>query len=125
MIRRPPIATRTSTLFPYTTLYRSVGCSTTRASTIWVSMPRSERLRDSASVVFQLSQSYMSPGMTGMPNCPWQVIGATMYSFWLILPPVAVTIGRASCRERVGQDVEIRVVAVSYKHTHYRITKHN
>src|SRR3546814_11553581 len=28
MIRRPPISTRTDTLFPYTTLFRSTGAST-------------------------------------------------------------------------------------------------
>src|SRR3546814_8856804 len=30
MLRRPPISTRTDTLFPYTTLFRSVGLSARR-----------------------------------------------------------------------------------------------
>src|SRR3546814_4913161 len=54
MIRRPPRSTRTDTLFPYTTLFRSrrrrsprcvrrCGCSpSTRASTAWPSPLRSE-----------------------------------------------------------------------------------
>src|SRR3546814_20572088 len=32
MIRRPPRSTRTDTLFPYTTLFRSTGSSTTRSA---------------------------------------------------------------------------------------------
>src|SRR3546814_4629089 len=35
MIRRPPRSTRTDTLFPYTTLFRSVCGSPTRASCRW------------------------------------------------------------------------------------------
>src|SRR3546814_8090881 len=31
MIRRPPRSTRTDTLFPYTTLFRSAGCNRRRA----------------------------------------------------------------------------------------------
>src|SRR3546814_8025701 len=34
MIRRPPISTRTDTLFPYTTLFRSRRCCTDRAADI-------------------------------------------------------------------------------------------
>src|SRR3546814_3706289 len=32
MLRRPPRSTRTDTLFPYTTLFRSVSCSSTGAN---------------------------------------------------------------------------------------------
>src|SRR3546814_4800205 len=36
MIRRPPRATRTDTLFPYTTLFRSARCRLERRSALWL-----------------------------------------------------------------------------------------
>src|SRR3546814_3757159 len=39
MIRRPPRSTRTDTLFPYTTLFRSSAASAARASASAASMP--------------------------------------------------------------------------------------
>src|SRR3546814_8757743 len=36
MIRRPPVSTRTDTLFPYTTLFRSHECVRVRISHCWV-----------------------------------------------------------------------------------------
>src|SRR3546814_5985039 len=51
MIRRPPRSTRTDTLFPYTTLFRSAGCSvapySTRDGTAPSVTPFSARLFDS------------------------------------------------------------------------------
>src|SRR3546814_1263631 len=51
MIRRPPRSTRTDTLFPYTTLFRTAGCSvapySTRDGTAPSVTPFSARLFDS------------------------------------------------------------------------------
>src|SRR3546814_17177614 len=39
MIRLPPISTRTDTLFPYTTLFRSIGTGTADAAGRWQVSP--------------------------------------------------------------------------------------
>src|SRR3546814_8967865 len=39
MIRRPPRSTRTDTLFPYTTLFRSTGGTAIGAALIWALQP--------------------------------------------------------------------------------------
>src|SRR3546814_13140372 len=39
MIRRPPRSTRTDTLFPYTTLFRSVKHTRPYAATYWLRVP--------------------------------------------------------------------------------------
>src|SRR3546814_17393357 len=44
MIRRPPRSTRTDTLFPYTTLFRSPGTTTTARAADGCSAPRHPRL---------------------------------------------------------------------------------
>src|SRR3546814_15383168 len=86
MIRRPPRSTRTDTLFPYTTLFRSNDGTTVRRS------PRGLR-----HFFHQISLMANSPWGNGPkdgddgkrpgPRNPW------------------VKIGRASCRERVCQSV--------------------
>src|SRR3546814_10271202 len=43
MIRRPPRSTRTDTLFPYTTLFRSAAFAPSRVSTNRIDAQRSER----------------------------------------------------------------------------------
>src|SRR3546814_3775802 len=40
MIRRPPRSTRTDTLFPYTTLFRSVVAAAADANSNWTTRPR-------------------------------------------------------------------------------------
>src|SRR3546814_2318109 len=45
MIRRPPRSTRTHTLFPYTTLFRSQGATTDGPVTNWNDIERPARLR--------------------------------------------------------------------------------
>src|SRR3546814_6593161 len=40
MIRRPPRSTRTATLFPYTTLFRSCSCSSTSCKRTRAAQPR-------------------------------------------------------------------------------------
>src|SRR3546814_13478329 len=105
MLRRPPRSTRTDTLFPYTTLFRSI----------------EQRL--------QLAGQRVGPGgdVAGA-EADHEVAGLRQFhdhAGKLFRPRqrqhVAVSagaqgqIGRASCRERVCQYVEISVVAVSLK----------
>src|SRR3546814_20761369 len=101
MIRRPPVATRTDTLFPYTTLFRS-------------KMLAQHALTE-AKLVRQLHRAYdflvaerQLPGLAqrgnfkGVRNC-----NVKFHEVRLITdgaPPVG-EIGRASCRERVCQYV--------------------
>src|SRR3546814_11192298 len=116
MIRRPPRSTRTDTLFPYTTLFRSLqappGC---------------------ARLVRRVHQGILGHGRERAP--PVQVSGRHEPGHGLVTqrpitgyPPtrreprsdaeghsVGAQIGRAACRERVCQYVEISVVAVSVK----------
>src|SRR3546814_8353970 len=50
MIRRPPRSTRTDTLFPYTTLFRSLGVEGGDGSQVVVNVPSSGRIPDGATV---------------------------------------------------------------------------
>src|SRR3546814_9583077 len=43
MIRRPPISTRTDTLFPYTTLFRSTSALDDRVARALAALPRNQR----------------------------------------------------------------------------------
>src|SRR3546814_15050166 len=103
MIRRPPRSTRTDTLFPYTTLFRSARitnrgrrhegrrtmrslstpCRTTESGTVFdadgIGHPGLRRLYD-----------YWSAGRAGRALPPRAIVAP-------------VEIGRASCRERVCQ----------------------
>src|SRR3546814_20769475 len=104
MIRRPPRSTRTDTLFPYTTLFRSrvrkdqegpVAHHAAHAGgqECWLAHERpilSDVCLD-AEVEFRKFQHVTSTGAD------------------------EVSIGRASCRERVCQYVSISVVGVSLK----------
>src|SRR3546814_3452595 len=58
MIRRPPRSTRTDTLFPYTTLFRSALAPTTDTTETRTSIGSAE----SADVVRELEQCRMTPG---------------------------------------------------------------
>src|SRR3546814_12198715 len=99
MIRRPPISTRTDTLFPYTTLFRSLEKTLCPFGEFFdVHVSRSFPLRNN--VVF-LQHKYlvkkfrpqMFPRQTGC------TARARRYA------AAASEIGRASCRERVCQYV--------------------
>src|SRR3546814_15860825 len=103
MIRRPPISTRTDTLFPYTTLFRSTGIpgnylkpSITAAGLDPDNLPTA-------------GSEHSNFGTTR--SKPWRDIwgaGQGVGSIDSILPVrqiVEKQIGRASCRERVCQYV--------------------
>src|SRR3546814_20092566 len=111
MIRRPPRSTRTDTLFPYTTLFRS----SLQAHTLWRQCWR--RLRTDRDPLLCLSVVEVSVGRyAGKSDLSIAVpldlvaIGAAVHA-----NAVGARIGRASCREGVSQYVEISVVAVTLK----------
>src|SRR3546814_15962711 len=60
MIRRPPRSTRTDTLFPYTTLFRSVGTRHCHHSTIWRSWTRSRWRARQVSTSIRRSEEHTS-----------------------------------------------------------------
>src|SRR3546814_18926957 len=101
MIRRPPRSTRTDTLFPYTTLFRSAhaglwlsfsGRSTRFADTLRHLPAAAGRHRDVGTLAASL------PAEREEPTCKRKT---------------KAQIGRESCRDRVCQYVVISVVAVS------------
>src|SRR3546814_1401063 len=70
MIRRPPRSTRTDTLFPYTTLFRSGGVTALTGGQIWIAPNpyQAERgLLDSAEDAFAYID-FLSAGMGSVEN---------------------------------------------------------
>src|SRR3546814_15626122 len=101
MIRRPPRSTRTDTLFPYTTLFRSgriVGTDDVRAALAFV-----ERRECAAGIVYS-SDAKISDKI--------QIVG-TFPENWHTPNVYPAEIGRAPCRERVCEYVYVSVVSVS------------
>src|SRR3546814_12438881 len=97
MIRRPPISTRTDTLFPYTTLFRSLVDILRGAD--------NERIR-------QFGHDRLSTFGVGddLDARTWRGVFRKLVAAGLL---DVDEIGGASCRERVCQYVEISAVAVS------------
>src|SRR3546814_12698973 len=110
MIRRPPRSTRTDTLFPYTTLFRS-SCSTSRppaqkSSTAVRATPGLDinRAHKDGAPWWDVDVSRIPDATPTLHTGPYKanpytVLGKTYF-------PMAesqryVEIGRASCRERV------------------------
>src|SRR3546814_18509508 len=97
MIRRPPISTRTDTLFPYTTLFRSVGEPGIFGA------PSGEPLGEIGAGLGEVAPvvepaQFLKAVVVGLP---WQVIERVPQEVHV----AALEIGRASCRERVCQYV--------------------
>src|SRR3546814_18211262 len=125
MIRRPPRSTRTDTLFPYTTLFRSVSieqvldiclknqpCTGAReGKTIVVSMKPGGldtpvppiRQREITGTVSD-STGLPLPGVTVQVKNMQQAVATDENGHYAIHVP-GEKIGRASCRERVGKSV--------------------
>src|SRR3546814_14759505 len=117
MIRRPPVSTRTDTLFPYTTLFRS------RADIVDRNGVPLARTMDAYSIAVRPSKLIGDPSELArkLPEIFPDEPAATFYKKltgrgWAYLRrralPEGVEIGRASCRERGGKYVEILVGAV-------------
>src|SRR3546814_13867136 len=108
MLRRPPRSTRTNTLFPYTTLFRS------RAA-LWklpvIFVCQNNRYAEHTSfsdstLIDKLSMraaGYGMPGVTVNGNDPDEMYGAA--SVAVERARAGEEIGRASCRGRVWQYV--------------------
>src|SRR3546814_12132973 len=58
MIRRPPRATRTDTLFPYTTLFRSIGVAVTTARKLDLKNPDQLRTLDFDTTMTKYAAGY-------------------------------------------------------------------
>src|SRR3546814_20809026 len=127
MLRRPPGSTRTDTLFPYTTLFRSVENKAGAGGTIGTSQVARAKPDGYNFLLMHIGFStapslYKDPGYN--PNTSFQPIGLVVDVPMTIIaradfPPnnikelveylkankdkVSLEIGRASCRERVGQ----------------------
>src|SRR3546814_15267099 len=69
MIRRPPRSTRTDTLFPYTTLFRSVATHAARRSWLRAS------LRHSISTATMTCNQFLPSGLASLPRWGWWKIG--------------------------------------------------
>src|SRR3546814_14950230 len=123
MIRRPPRSTRTDTLFPYTTLFRSID-NPPDLAVFDIKMPRMDglellrRLREKSAlpVIFLTSKDDELDEALGLAMGADDYISKP-FSQRLLIARIR-EIGRASCRERVFQYVWISVVAVSLKKKH-------
>src|SRR3546814_16519316 len=118
MIRRPPRSTRTDTLFPYTTLFRSIEslCATVaRALDLSGSINIQLRLGSRGPMIFEINPRFSSTVVfrhrLGFSDLLWslqeQILGKKMpYSLSYTIGTKAYRvfqIGRASGRASVGQ----------------------
>src|SRR3546814_15787798 len=131
MIRRPPRSTRTDTLFPYTTLFRSPLRALVLAAGLCVCAAQAQEIPPPA---YQLAAQ-----RAGIPSAvlyavalqesgirrngrivpwPWSLNVAGQSRPYAPRPAACAgwpQIGRATCRERVRQYVSHSVVAVTFK----------
>src|SRR3546814_18844903 len=108
MIRRPPRSTRTDTLFPYTTLFRSGICVSHGRSNQYELHHSSIGMTCEEPQATKQSSSAPASSVYGSPRATSSGHASQRRTFFL-------EIGRASCRERVCQYVKISVVAVALK----------
>src|SRR3546814_13760107 len=102
MIRRPPRSTRPDTLFPYTTLFRSLGDFMKPGTVAATGL-------DAGAPLLDATEDLVGPvGLfTNFPEImillvAWLIV---VLAFFVLAIQVFVKIGRASCRERVCQYV--------------------
>src|SRR3546814_10931560 len=116
MIRRPPRSTRTDTLFPYTTLFRSIGFKILMDLVASASRPLQvkeipytfrNRLSGESKLDSRVAQEFiilflekLFGGFVPIRFLMFAFVGALG-----LLVHLAVQIGRASCRDRVCQSV--------------------
>src|SRR3546814_11600198 len=110
MIRRPPRSTRTDTLFPYTTLFRSRGWPGPSTPCGNSPMPRYRRGFDTQEAFAHLARRDRKLGKWMKRIGPIDADARWRRSFDPVDAParailsqqLSATIGRASCRARVG-----------------------
>src|SRR3546814_12710360 len=103
MIRRPPRSTRTDTLFPYTTLFRSVGGNGNPGEPRTYLVPVGTLVAGRNTITVNADNVYAKGGMSG----PAEAM-RLLFADGSIVPlgkGWRYEIGRASCRERVCQYV--------------------
>src|SRR3546814_15244973 len=113
MIRRPPRSTRTDTLFPYTTLFRSGRAGgkllSNDAATASIYKTASARATKDKAALTALAAKAGGASEAADAYLAWgdYAIAAELYRAALKPPPAdpGQEIGRASCRERVCQYV--------------------
>src|SRR3546814_3143445 len=89
MIRRPPRSTRTDTLFPYTTLFRSTGREVRvdqrtiedLFKILWPDYGDSEKYQDEIDVITSISQWYGQYDYIGNPNVLTWLLGRPPKTF--------------------------------------------
>src|SRR3546814_17965815 len=109
MIRRPPRSTRTDTLFPYTTLFRSPAVepgARAAAGRAFLASPlhdlagdQQEEILDEVLRVFEAPELALLFGPGSRAEVPLAGLVASVAG-----PQVIAELGRASCRERVWHD---------------------
>src|SRR3546814_16735077 len=97
MIRRPPRSTRTDTLFPYTTLFRSFFRGQRGLGAGW--------LRGGRDLIEGLEAAARNMTTVGVATATAGIIVGVVLLTGVGLVMTELEIGRASCRERVGQYV--------------------
>src|SRR3546814_11474605 len=116
MIRRPPRSTRTDTLFPYTTLFRSElrgaaaisrpVIATAKGAAAALGLAAEQRTQ----AIVEIAPDFVQVGWAVALIRPARRFGAV-----IVATSPTRKIGRAACRERVWQYVSIAVVAVHVK----------
>src|SRR3546814_14949491 len=123
MIRRPPRSTRTDTLFPYTTLFRSLATANVvrlaGGEVVFADCNADSGLMEAAQLEEALTRAAAQPGGPGKAVFPVHLPGQCSDLPAIAAPAgrpglaladdaaPAIHIGRASCRERVVQTGEI------------------
>src|SRR3546814_20058503 len=112
MVRRPPISTRTYTLFPYTTLFRSPWMEAVKWPLMCFVAVAFWNMLGAGVFGFMVNPPISLYYIQGLNTTPvhahaalFGVYGFLAIGFNLLVLRYVVQIGRASCRERVGQEV--------------------
>src|SRR3546814_19164494 len=106
MIRRPPRSTRTDTLFPYTTLFRSLGIDAPLVMPMFVGacahLARGDQVHDNLRQhALEPSIGAVSPPQNQTFRLRARPAYVEQHEFGREAPPLGGEIGRASSRDRV------------------------
>src|SRR3546814_9821868 len=101
MIRRPPRSTRTDTLFPYTTLFRS-DSETRRSAGGWVWNPDAPGRRMDVDIIVNGTRVTTVTADQYRPDLPTAGIGDGRYAFEANIPRQALKIGSNVVEARVA-----------------------
>src|SRR3546814_11908161 len=114
MIRRPPRSTRTDTLFPYTTLFRSKGTTSSKEPPSFLSAivrlmayahPRNLKIKAEERLAIDFANALRAATIEGRLRSVWTHPANEIAGRQNRLAQIRYKIGRASCRERVWKYV--------------------